>query len=731
MKPLNRFLILCLWTVISASTLLAQAPRTFSYQGSLLDAAKKPVSGVHHLTLKLYDAPVEGNLLHAENFISQIENGIFSVMLGSETTLESAVTFDKPYWLGVSIDDNSELLPRTALTSIPHAIHADAASSLAKGAKGAVTSLNGKSGDLKIKGGAGTDVHTEGNTITITAVPITSTGDIKTQTTTVNAIIGTANQVLANGTSGSQQSGNLTLTTPQNINTGASPTFNGMTLSSFGTAGLIHNNGSGALSSSLLVNNDVSSSANIAYSKLNLTGSIVNADIATGANIAASKLNLTNAISSGDIVAGTIVNSDISATANIASSKLNLANAITSGDIVAGTIINTDVNASANIAYSKLNLSGSIVNADIAAGASIVGSKLNLTNAINSGDIAAGTIVNSDVSSAANIAYSKLNLTGNIINADIAGGAAIAYAKLNLTGSVNNADIATGANVVYSKLNLTGSIVNADIATGANIASNKLNLTNAISSGDIVAGTIVNSDVNGAANIAYSKLNLTGSIVNTDIAGSAAIADTKLATISAAGKVANSATTATSSNTNSTIVLRNGSGNFSAGTITANLTGNASGTASSVTGIVTEVHGGTNQSTYSSGDILYASAGNTLSKLGIGSESNILTVSEGFPAWHSLAPTDMNAVAWTLSGNAGTNSAINFIGTTDNSDFVMKTNGIEQLRIAADGTSIFTGNTSANSTVVQNWDGAIVLGGSSSYSNSFVPWWASTLPNNK
>jgi hypothetical protein len=67
-----------------------------------------------------------------------------------------------------------------------------------------------------------------------------------------------------------------------------------------------------------------------------------------------------------------------------------------------------------------------------------------------------------------------------------------------------------------------------------------------------------------------------GAIVNADINASAAIADTKLATISAAGKVSNSATTATDANTSSAIVARDASGNFSAGTITAALTGNAS-----------------------------------------------------------------------------------------------------------------------------------------------------------
>jgi len=59
-------------------------------------------------------------------------------------------------------------------------------------------------------------------------------------------------------------------------------------------------------------------------------------------------------------------------------------------------------------------------------------------------------------------------------------------------------------------------------------------------------------------------------LVNADVSASAAIADTKLATISTAGKVANSATTATSANTASAIVARDGSGNFATNMITLN-----------------------------------------------------------------------------------------------------------------------------------------------------------------
>jgi hypothetical protein len=46
-----------------------------------------------------------------------------------------------------------------------------------------------------------------------------------------------------------------------------------------------------------------------------------------------------------------------------------------------------------------------------------------------------------------------------------------------------------------------------------------------------------------------------------------------------------------------------------------------------------EVNGGTAQTSYATGDILYASASNTLSKLAIGSTGQVLTVAAGAPTW--------------------------------------------------------------------------------------------------
>lgn len=91
----------------------------------------------------------------------------------------------------------------------------------------------------------------------------------------------------------------------------------------FGTAGIVHNSSAGVLTSSLIVNADVSASAAIAYSKLTLTGSIVNADINASAAIAYSKLNLANSI----------LNADINTSAAIAYSKLA---AMTTGQALLG-----------------------------------------------------------------------------------------------------------------------------------------------------------------------------------------------------------------------------------------------------------------------------------------------------------------------------------------------------------------------------------------------------------
>lgn len=63
-----------------------------------------------------------------------------------------------------------------------------------------------------------------------------------------------------------------------------------------------------------------------------------------------------------------------------------------------------------------------------------------------------------------------------------------------------------------------------------------------------------------------------------------------------------------------------------------------------ISGIAVETQGGTNQSTYTKGDILHASAANTLSKLAIGSTGDVLTVSGSDVVWAAPATAPVLSV---------------------------------------------------------------------------------------
>jgi hypothetical protein len=126
---------------------------------------------------------------------------------------------------------------------------------------------------------------------------------------------------------------------------------------------------------------------------------------------------------------------------------------------------------------------------------------------------------------------------------------------------------------VNSKVPLVGDIDYGEVAL--NYADGRLfykNSSNAIKNfidSDLITSrltTVVRTSDTGTVT---STMIADGTIVNGDINASAAIADTKLATISTAGKVSNSATTATNANTANAIVARDASGNFTAGVVSA------------------------------------------------------------------------------------------------------------------------------------------------------------------
>lgn len=115
-----------------------------------------------------------------------------------------------------------------------------------------------------------------------------------------------------------------------------------------------------------------------------------------------------------------------------------------------------------------------------------------------------------------------------------------------------------------------------------------------------ISGQIVNADISPSAAIAYSKLALTNSILNADIAAAAAIVRSKLAS----------------------------------GSPDHVLVNDASGVMSSEASL-SPVRGGTGLTSLTTGDLLYASATNVLSKLPAGAPGQVLTQGASVPAWQS------------------------------------------------------------------------------------------------
>jgi hypothetical protein len=161
-----------------------QIPRTISYQGVLCDATGKPKpDAAYTLTFRFYDAESGGTLLWSEQKNLETKRGLFSTQLGDQIVFNTAVTFDRRYWLGIQVGTESELSPRIPLSSVGNSFYAakadtatnavgirDSAVTSGKIASGhVVKSINALKDEVTIEGGSNVTVGKNGNTITVSA----------------------------------------------------------------------------------------------------------------------------------------------------------------------------------------------------------------------------------------------------------------------------------------------------------------------------------------------------------------------------------------------------------------------------------------------------------------------------------------------------------------------------------------------------------------------------------
>jgi hypothetical protein len=326
----------------------------------------------------------------------------------------------------------------------------------------------------------------------------------------------------------------------------------------------------------------VNGAATTAYTFANATTIEMTTAPANGATVvilrSTDDTNLQATFFPGSSIKASDLNNDFDQVLFIAQETTNTAQAATFTAATATTTANTALSQSsaavstANTASSNASAAVSTANAASATAASAV-STANTASTNASNAVTTANTASSNATAAVN--------TANTASSNISAALSIANAALPKAGGTmtGNLEIGTTGSLTFEGSTADG--FETTLAVVDPTADRTITLPN-------VTGTVVTTGDTGTVT---STMILDGTILNADINASAAIVDTKLNTISTAGKVSNSATTATHVNTGSTIVARDASGNFSAGSITASLNGIAAfvSTNANLTGDVTSV----------------------------------------------------------------------------------------------------------------------------------------------
>ncbi len=113
-------LIIILICLASPVYLLANIPQMINFQGKAYDSNGDPLDGTFSIEFTIYDAATDGNKVWFETQSSvQVTDGIFHVLLGSVTPIEHHVFGQPTKYLGIKIEADPEMTPRTRITTVP------------------------------------------------------------------------------------------------------------------------------------------------------------------------------------------------------------------------------------------------------------------------------------------------------------------------------------------------------------------------------------------------------------------------------------------------------------------------------------------------------------------------------------------------------------------------------------------------------------------------------------
>jgi len=115
--------------LISAPQVHSEIPYLISFQGRITDSTGVLPESDYLLTFRIYDAAVGGTVLWSSGAqLKHVSNGLFTHQLGSAVPLPvDLFDSDSVRYLGVQVEADPELTPRTQMISTPYAFHAHSA----------------------------------------------------------------------------------------------------------------------------------------------------------------------------------------------------------------------------------------------------------------------------------------------------------------------------------------------------------------------------------------------------------------------------------------------------------------------------------------------------------------------------------------------------------------------------------------------------------------------------
>ncbi|UCC45438.1 MAG: tail fiber domain-containing protein [Candidatus Zixiibacteriota bacterium] len=120
-------LFVALAVVLFASAAVADVPQTINYQGRLTDPSGDPVpDGEYELSFRIYNVAEGGLPVWGPESPKPITvtDGLFTWPLGWLLSFPAGFFDDTSRWLGITVESDPEIEPRTQLNSVPYAYHA-------------------------------------------------------------------------------------------------------------------------------------------------------------------------------------------------------------------------------------------------------------------------------------------------------------------------------------------------------------------------------------------------------------------------------------------------------------------------------------------------------------------------------------------------------------------------------------------------------------------------------